>query len=289
MRELVREGAGIVWIAGSENPQVLADVPPARAVRRVVDRPGLAALPPRRRPRRRALRRRGLADARLGRAGLPRARRRRRPLPRSATTCCASRGSAPTIRPTAGAAHAEHLAERAGRLTALDLRELRLRAPGTDLRLALPAGTTWRGGINDVRGHRITPNIPTRGGVHEPGAAGDVRAVPLHAPAGDRGPHDRGHRRRVPARPPRAHRGRRGRRSRIPRLHTSRAIAAPRGWARSRSSTTRSRVGAAGRPYFTTLLDENAAAHIAFGLGLRRHARARRARRSTARWCTSTS
>ncbi len=28
-----------------------------------------------------------------------------------------------------------------------------------------------------------------------------------------------------------------------------------------------SRVGAAGRPYFTTLLDENAAAHIAFGLG----------------------
>ena len=28
-----------------------------------------------------------------------------------------------------------------------------------------------------------------------------------------------------------------------------------------------SRVGQAGRPYFTTLLDENAAAHIAFGLG----------------------
>ena len=41
MRELVREGAGIVWIAGSEDPQVLADVPPARAVRRVIDRPGL--------------------------------------------------------------------------------------------------------------------------------------------------------------------------------------------------------------------------------------------------------
>jgi aminopeptidase len=28
-----------------------------------------------------------------------------------------------------------------------------------------------------------------------------------------------------------------------------------------------SRVGAAGRPYFTTLLDENAAAHMAFGSG----------------------
>ena len=43
MRELVREGAGIVWIAGSEDPQVLADVPPARAVRRVIDRAGSAA------------------------------------------------------------------------------------------------------------------------------------------------------------------------------------------------------------------------------------------------------
>src|SRR3954451_11086340 len=42
MRELVRENAGIVWIAGAEDPQALADVPPARAVRKVVDRPGLA-------------------------------------------------------------------------------------------------------------------------------------------------------------------------------------------------------------------------------------------------------
>ena len=77
MRELVREGAGIVWIAGSEDPQVLADVPPARAVRRVTDRAGPAALPPRRRARRRALRRRRVADPGLGRPGLPRARRAR--------------------------------------------------------------------------------------------------------------------------------------------------------------------------------------------------------------------
>jgi len=38
MRGLVREGAGIVWIAGSEDPQALADVPPARAVRWVSPR-----------------------------------------------------------------------------------------------------------------------------------------------------------------------------------------------------------------------------------------------------------
>ena len=66
MRELVREGAGIVWIAGSENPQALADVPPgARGAPRHRS-PGPAALPPRGRARRRALRRRRLADARPG-------------------------------------------------------------------------------------------------------------------------------------------------------------------------------------------------------------------------------
>ena len=56
------QGAGIVWIAGSEDPQVLADVPPARAVRRVVDRPGLPVVPARGRARGRALRGRGLAE-----------------------------------------------------------------------------------------------------------------------------------------------------------------------------------------------------------------------------------
>ena len=57
------------------------------------------------------------------------------------------------------------------------------------------------------------------------------------------------------------------RRPRVPRRLPRRAIAARAGWARSRSSTTPRASGAAGRPYFTTLLDENAAAHIAFGLG----------------------
>ena len=102
MRELVREGAGIVWIAGSEDPQVLADVPPARAVRRVVDRPGLPAY-------RRAV---GRADARFAVVAWPTPAWAAQVYPeltpeaavaRSATTCCASRGSAPTTRRTAGA------------------------------------------------------------------------------------------------------------------------------------------------------------------------------------------
>ena len=39
------------------------------------------------------------------------------------------------------------------------------------------------------------------------------------------------------------------------------------GSARSRSSTPRRRIGQTGRIYYNTLLDENAAAHIAFGSG----------------------
>ena len=102
MRELVREGAGIVWIAGSEDPQALADVPPARAVRRVTDRAGLP-------PYRRAV---GQAPTRASpswrgrpRPGPPRSIPSSRATPpsrRSATTSCASRGSGPTIPPTAG-------------------------------------------------------------------------------------------------------------------------------------------------------------------------------------------
>ena len=82
--------------------------------------------------------------------------------------------------------HAEHLAERAARLTALDLREIRLKAPGTDLHLALPG----RHALARRHQRRARPphhaEHPHRGGVHEPRPVGDDRAVPLHAPAGAR-------------------------------------------------------------------------------------------------------
>jgi aminopeptidase len=265
MRELVREGAGIVWIAGSEDPQVLADVPPARAVRRVVDRPGLP-------PYRRAV---GRADARFVVVAWP-------------TPAWAAQVY-PELTPEAGLAtlgndllrfarlgaddppngwrlHAEGLAERAAKLAELDLRELRLRAPGTDLRLALPAGTSWRGGINDVRGHRITPNIPTEEVFTSPApgaTSGTFRCTRPLAMAG------------------RVIEGIAGefRRGRLVRIEADddddREFLAAY-FARDRGSgrlgelalvDNGSRVGAAGRPYFTTLLDENAAAHIAFGLG----------------------
>ena len=217
MRELVREGAGIIWIAGSEDPQAAggrasrASRPPRRRS------PGPDAVPPRGRAGGRALRRGGLADAGLGRPGLPRAHGRGR--------AGDARQRPAALRPDRRRRSAERLAAaRRGPGGArreahqLDLRELRLRAPGTDLRLALPAGTSWRGGINDVRGHRITPNIPTEEVFTSPAPAATSGTFRCTRPLAIAGRVIDGHRRRVPARPARAHRGRRRRRSRIPGL-----------------------------------------------------------------------
>ena len=132
MRELVREGAGIVWIAGSEDPQVLADVPPARAVRRVVDRPGLpATAAPSAAPTR-------ASSSWPGRPPAWAAQVYPELTPEAAVEALGNdllrfaRLGADDP-PDGWRRHAEALAERAARLTALDLRELRLRAPGTDL------------------------------------------------------------------------------------------------------------------------------------------------------------
>ena len=265
MRELVREGAGIIWTAGSEDPQLMADVPPARAVRRVVDRPGLT-------PYRRAV---GRADARFAVVAWPTPAWAAQVYPElTAEAALATLGN-DLLRfarigaddpPNGWRLHAEALDERAGEAHRLDLRELRLRAPGTDLRLALPAGTSWRGGINDVRGHRITPNIPTEEVFTSPApqaTSGTFRCTRPLAIAG------------------RVINGIAGefRRGRLVRIEADgdddREFLASY-FARDRNAgrlgelalvDTGSRVGAAGRPYFTTLLDENAATHIAFGLG----------------------
>jgi aminopeptidase len=265
MRELVREGAGIVWIAGSEDPQVLADVPPARAVRKVVDRPGLT-------PYRRAI---GKADARFAVVAWPTQAWAAQVYPE--LTCEAGLATlgndlmrfarlGADDPPNGWRLHAEGLASRARALTELDLRELRLRAPGTDLRLVLPAGTSWRGGVNDVRGHRITPNIPTEEVFTSPApgaTSGPFRCTRPLAIAG-----------RVIEGIAGEFRG--GRLVRIEaegdddREFLASYLARDRGAGRLGELALvddSSRVGEAGRPYFTTLLDENAAAHIAFGLG----------------------
>lgn len=59
----------------------------------------------------------------------------------------------------------EHLAgliSRRDHLTARNYRELRYDGPGTDLRLGLPAETTWQGGnVVSLEGRLFGPNIPT--------------------------------------------------------------------------------------------------------------------------------
>jgi aminopeptidase len=265
MRALMRDGAGIVWIAGSEDPQVLAGVPAARAVRRVVDRPGLT-------PYRRAV---GKADARFVVVAWPTAAWAAQVYPELSSQAAVEALGDDLLRfarlgPDDAAdgwrRHAERLAERAARLTALDLREIRLRAPGTDLRVALPEGAYWRGGVNDVRGHRITPNIPSEEVFTSPApeaTSGTFRCTrPLaiagrviHGIAGE---------------------FRRGRLVRIDahgdddREFLAAYVARDRNARRLGELALvddGSRVGQAGRPYFTTLLDENAAAHMAFGQG----------------------
>jgi aminopeptidase len=265
MHELMREGAGVIWISGSEDPQVLADVPPARAVRRVVDRPGLT-------PYRRAV---GRADARFVVVAWPTPAWAAQVYPELASEAALATLGDDLLRfarlgaddpPDGWRLHAEGLAERARKLTELDLRELRLRAPGTDLHLALPEGTSWRGGISDVRGHRITPNIPTEEVFTSPAqqaTSGTFRCTRPLAIAG------------------RVIEGIAGefRRGSLVRIEADRDddreflaayLARDRGAGRLGELAlvdASSRVGSAGRPYFTTLLDENAAGHIAFGLG----------------------
>jgi aminopeptidase len=265
MRALMREGAGIVWIAGSEDPQVLAGVPPARAVRRVVDRPGLA-------PYRRAV---GKADARFVVVAWPTPAWAAQVYPELPAEAALEALGDDLLRfarlgPDDAAGgwrrHAEMLSERAARLTALDLREIRLRAPGTDLRVALPEGASWRGGVSDVRGHRITPNIPSEEVFTSPApeaTSGTFRCTRPLAIAG------------------RVIEGiagefRRGRLIRIDAHGDDDREFLASYLARDRNAKRLgelalvddgSRVGQAGRPYFTTLLDENAAAHMAFGQG----------------------
>jgi aminopeptidase len=265
MRELVRVGAGIVWISGSEDPQAFADVPPARSARRVIDRPGLPVY-------RRAV---GRADARFAVVAWPTpawAAQAYPDLPAADGVAALGNDLLLFARlgdddpPGGWRLHAERLAERAARLGALELRELRLTAPGTDLRLALPAGTSWRGGVSDVRGHRITPNIPTEEVFTSPAPAATTGVFRCTRPLALAGRVIEGI----------AGEFRRGRLIRIEaaddddREFLAAYLARDRGAARLGEIAlvdNSSRVGTAGRPYFTTLLDENAAAHIAFGLG----------------------
>ncbi len=165
--------------------------------------------------------------------------------------------------------HVRALARRAAKLTKLDLATLELHGPGTDLRLRFPPGTRWLGGQEETPwGVKIAPNMPTEETFTSPHAAATEGTFTCTFPLSFQG---------------RLIEGLRGefRGGRLVRLDARKAadrdfVAAyldsdPTGNGRRLGEVAlvdaTSRIGKSGRTYFHTLLDENAAAHIAFGSG----------------------
>jgi aminopeptidase len=166
-------------------------------------------------------------------------------------------------------AHVRALTRRSQKLTRLGLTKLELRGPGTELDLRLAPETRWIGGQEESEsGIKIAPNMPTEESFTSPHAAGTEGTFACTFPLSFQG---------------RLIEGLRGEFSggKLVRLDANSKkdrdfVAAhldndPNGNGRKLGEValvdSTSRIGQSGRTYFHTLLDENAAAHIAFGAG----------------------
>jgi aminopeptidase len=164
----------------------------------------------------------------------------------------------------------EHLAtlrRRAARLTKLDLKEVHVRDRGTDLRLRIAPFSMWRGGgEKDYWGRQIAMNVPTEECFISPDATATEGTFRCSRPRSFGG---------------RVIEGLAGefRGGRLVRLTARRE--ADRDWLSRYLAAipnadrlgeialvdASSRIGQTGRIYYNGLLDENAAAHMAFGSG----------------------
>ena len=166
-------------------------------------------------------------------------------------------------------AHARALARRAARLTKLGLTGLELRGPGTALDVRLAPDTRWLGGQErTAAGVRICPNMPTEETFTSPDRNGASGTFACTFPLSFQGKMINGLRGEF-------------RTGRLVRLEadekegrdfvSSYIDSDPTGNGRRLGEValvdSTSRIGQSGRTYFNTLLDENAAAHIAFGAG----------------------
>lgn len=165
-------------------------------------------------------------------------------------------------------AHERALASRSATLTKLALARLELRGPGTELDVRLVPGTRWIGGSEKTAyGVRVLPNMPTEETFTSPHAGATEGTFACTFPLSFQG---------------RVVEDLRGefRNGRLVRLEaksdTDRDFVAayidtdPENGRRLGEIAlvdATSRIGQSGRTYFDTLLDENAAAHIAFGSG----------------------
>ena len=163
--------------------------------------------------------------------------------------------------------HLARLRRRAARLTKLDLKEVHVVDDGTDLRLRIAPYSLWRGGgETDYWGRRIAMNVPTEECFISPDAAATEGMFRCSRPRSIGG--------RVIEGIAGEFRG-----GRLVRLAAKRT--ADRDWlARYLAAIPNadrlgeialvdatSRIGQTGRIYYNGLLDENAAAHMAFGSG----------------------
>ncbi|HEV8180172.1 MAG TPA: aminopeptidase [Gaiellaceae bacterium] len=163
--------------------------------------------------------------------------------------------------------HLRTLSRRSARLTKLGLARLELRGPGTELDVGLAAATLWIGGRETlVDGRKLAPNMPTEETFTSPDPRATNGTFRCTFPLSFRG---------------RLIHGLRGEFSngRLVRLDADsdddRDFVAAyidthkmgRRLGEVALVDASSRIGETGRIYYNTLLDENAAAHIAFGSG----------------------
>ena len=163
--------------------------------------------------------------------------------------------------------HLRAIGRRSEKLTKLDLAGLELRGPGTELDIGFVAGTRWLGGPETlVDGHTQAANMPTEEVFTSPDASATRGTFRCTFPLSFRG---------------RLIHGLRGEfsKGRLVRLEADSDD--DRDFVAAHIDTDRmgrrlgevalvdasSRIGQTGRIYYNTLLDENAAAHIAFGSG----------------------
>ena len=163
--------------------------------------------------------------------------------------------------------HLRTLSRRSARLTKLGLARLELRGPGTELDLGFVEGTRWLGGFETLAdGRRLASNMPTEEVFTSPDPRRTTGTFECTFPLSFRG---------------RLIHGLRGEfaKGRLVRLEAdsdddrdfvAEFIDADRAGRRLGEVAlvdASSRIGQSGRIYYNTLLDENAAAHIAFGSG----------------------
>ena len=166
-------------------------------------------------------------------------------------------------------AHVKQIARRSAKLTKLELVTLELRGPGTELEVRLAPTTRWLGGQEENKNRaKIAPNMPTEETFTSPHADGTNGTFACTFPLtfqgklihGINGEFRNGRLVRIDAA------------TKEDRDFLSAYIDSdPSGNGRRLGEVAlvdaTSRVGQSGRTYFDTLMDENAAAHIAFGAG----------------------